>query len=487
MQQAVKFVRVRLHFGPELDDPSYCARAPKTATPAGTSNTFTPNCTATPVNVPEPRITKTANPAATSYCNLTPVKVPEPTTTKTANPAGTSYWNTTQVNVPETTTEKTAIPAGLSYKNATPVNVPEPTTAKVATQADTSNTVSGMNVQAATAATLPAEVAGPAVRSSNHQPDSLPTDPSLSDMHRGRSQTLSDTNFPIRLNTDIPPSSSTQPTDSVVVTISSDESSDVEIIEFAPRRRPPTRRSPINQNQPYRRHSGPSQFGIPIVEVHADVRQWHICRTSYKGAGPTCFAATPGRSAPRALCKTKIRVVGYTRPGVGVVAPSFIGKSVYMSVERDYRFWFCPNEICHPCPCGPQYKTQMPPMPNVIPVQIGTGLTQDEVDFLTANGFVLVHRTQVHMSEALPHESEIKVLVDAYPEKVHDFPRDHRFKSRGGRNCRQKQTMSATCRERARSDPMKVVFSWTITSGNGYGKLFKIAMFLPNPPAFAHA
>ncbi|KAL3678724.1 hypothetical protein R1sor_021680 [Riccia sorocarpa] len=188
--------------------------------------------------------------------------------------------------------------------------------------------------------------------------------------------------------------------------------------------------------------------------------------------------ATPGRSAPRALCKTKLRVAGYNRTEVGVVAPMFIGKSVYRMVERDYRFWFCPNGKCHRGPSGPQCKTQMPPVPTVIPVQIGTGLTQDEVDFLTANGFVLVRRTQAHMSEALPLESEIKVLADAYPEKVQDFPRDHRFKSRGGKNCRQKLTICRNCRtrlERARSSPMKVVFSWTITSGNDYGKLFKIA------------
>ncbi|KAL3690850.1 hypothetical protein R1sor_004501 [Riccia sorocarpa] len=473
-QQAMKFVRGRLHFGPELDDPTYCGAAPKKATPAGTSETIDPTCTATPANVPEQMITKTADTAGTSNGYAIPSNVPEPTTTKTAEPAGTSNGNTTRSNVSEQTTSRTAEPAGTSNGNATPTTVPEPsrtvalngnatpltvpetTTAKAATHA----AVSGLNVQPPSTSTLPAEVAGPSRR----------PDASLSDMHRAREQTLPDT--------DILPSSSTQPTDSAVVLISSDESSDVEIVQIAPRRRPPTRGSPVTQNLPYIRHTGPSQYGIPIVEVHADVRQWHICRTSNNGASPACFAATPGRSAPRALCKTKLRVAGYNRMGVGVVAPSFIGKLVYMTVERDYRFWFCPNGICHRGPGDRQCKTQMSPVPNVIPVQIGTGLTQDEVDFITAKGFVLVRRTQVHMSEALPDESEIKVLVDAYPEKVHDFPRDHRFKSRGGRKFRQKQTMPRICQmrlERARSDQMKMVFSWTITSGNGYGKLFRIA------------
>ncbi|KAL3701004.1 hypothetical protein R1sor_019026 [Riccia sorocarpa] len=79
------------------------------------------------------------------------------------------------------------------------------------------------------------------------------------------------------------------------------DDSDVEIIESTPRRRPPTRSCPLFQ-QFQDQIDVPSQFDIPVVEVDVDVRQWHICRTSNRGSSPACFAAMPGRSAPRALC-----------------------------------------------------------------------------------------------------------------------------------------------------------------------------------------
>ncbi|KAL3698856.1 hypothetical protein R1sor_012932 [Riccia sorocarpa] len=135
----------------------------------------------------------------------------------------------------------------------------------------------------------------------------------------------------------------------LVVSISSD--SDIEVLRI----RPPTRSVPFIPHQPL--PPGPTQYGLPIIEVHVDVRQWHICRTATKGAGPACFAATPGRAAPRAMCKTKLRVSGFQRLGVGVVAPTFIGKTAYMNIEQDYRFWFCPNGRCHRGPGAPQCRT----------------------------------------------------------------------------------------------------------------------------------
>ncbi|KAL3675112.1 hypothetical protein R1sor_025060 [Riccia sorocarpa] len=77
-------------------------------------------------------------------------------------------------------------------------------------------------------------------------------------------------------------------------TISSD--SDIEIIEITSRRRPPTRAYPAYR-QAVLDDNRPKQFGIVIVEVDADVTKWCLSRTSYTGAGPACYAATPGRSA----------------------------------------------------------------------------------------------------------------------------------------------------------------------------------------------
>ncbi|KAL3676854.1 hypothetical protein R1sor_026802 [Riccia sorocarpa] len=101
-------------------------------------------------------------------------------------------------------------------------------------------------------------------------------------------------------------------------------SSDVEIIDTTPRRRPPTRASPNFGH--VRNVRVPTQYGMLVSETDVDVHTWHISRTTYNGAGPACSAATPCRHAPRALCKTKIRSASYHRRGVGVVSPTFVGE-----------------------------------------------------------------------------------------------------------------------------------------------------------------
>ncbi|KAL3700394.1 hypothetical protein R1sor_018416 [Riccia sorocarpa] len=175
----------------------------------------------------------------------------------------------------------------------------------------------------------------------------------------------------------------------------SDTSSDVEIIESTPRQRPPTRARPVFQ-QPL---LGPVQYGIQVTEREVNINSWHLSRSTTSGAGPACFGATPGRSSPRALCKTKIRHAGLVRHGVGVVVPSFMGKHKYMAVERDYWFWFCPNGRCHKGPGANSCKTQMPMVPDIMPVQRGTHLTQEEVDFLTDNEITLVRRPDANMDQ----------------------------------------------------------------------------------------
>ncbi|KAL3683469.1 hypothetical protein R1sor_001491 [Riccia sorocarpa] len=248
----------------------------------------------------------------------------------------------------------------------------------------------------------------------------------------------------------------------------SDTSSEVEIIESTPRQRPPTRARPVFQ-QPL---LGPVQYGIQVTEREVNMNNWHMSRTTTTGSRPACFTATPGRSTPCALCKTKIRHAGLVRHGVGVVAPSFIGKHKYMAIERDYRYWFCPNGRCHKGPRANSCKTQMPMVPDIMPVQRGTHLTQEEVDFLTKNGFTLVQRPDANMNQrdTFPTEAEIKVLVEAYPEEVHSHARNFRFKTSGGRRCRQKTTPSTSCLkrlERARSSQMRLIQTWEVPTVTG--------------------
>ncbi|KAL3679504.1 hypothetical protein R1sor_022460 [Riccia sorocarpa] len=254
-------------------------------------------------------------------------------------------------------------------------------------------------------------------------------------------------------------------------------SDDVQIIDTTARRRPPTRAYPRNR-QAANTQGRPTQFGKAVQEAEVDVTKWHLARTSYTGAGPACYAATPGRSAPRALCKTKIRHAGFDRRGVGVVAPSFVGKRKYLSIEREYRFWFCPNGRCYLGRGANVCNNQMPPVADIISVQRGTNMTQEEVDFFTEKDFLLVSSRSNQRTGSFPTGAEIKVLVDAYPEKVDERPLHYRFKTRRGRGCRQKHSPSASCLtqlERARSSSMHVLKSWRMSSGNGYGRLFRVA------------
>ncbi|KAL3691552.1 hypothetical protein R1sor_005203 [Riccia sorocarpa] len=278
---------------------------------------------------------------------------------------------------------------------------------------------------------------------------------------------------------DQPPSSATTAHSSEVLTISSDSpspirehddasSSDVEILETTPRRRPPTRATPNFGPVPYIR--GPTQYGLPISETDVDVHHWHISRTKYRGAGPACSAATPGRHAPRALCKKKIRTAGYPCHGVGVVSPTFVGTSTFLGIQRPCRFWFCPNGKCHKGPGGPNCRSQMIHSPAIFPIARGTRLVQEEVDYLTSQGFLLVNRRGPFRSDQeYPDEAERKILVEAYPEKVDNFPRTYRFSSRNGKGCRRKLTVSSSCDhrlQRVRSSDMRLSHNWAVTEGN---------------------
>ncbi|KAL3676454.1 hypothetical protein R1sor_026402 [Riccia sorocarpa] len=241
---------------------------------------------------------------------------------------------------------------------------------------------------------------------------------------------------------------------SEIHTMSFDTSSDVVIIERTPRRRPPTRAYPTFRVETDNDNRA-KQFGIPVDEVDADVTKWHLSRTSIMGAGPP------------------------SRRGVGVVAPSFMGKQTYLAMERQYRFWFCPNGVCHRRPGANACRTQMPRVLEIFPVQRETNLTQEEVDFLTEKGFLLVHADRpAETAHSYPTEPQIKVMVDAYPEKVMERPEDFRFKTRGGKGCRQKSTPSRSCLirlEHARSASICVLHSWNVSTGNGYGILFRVA------------
>ncbi|KAL3702434.1 hypothetical protein R1sor_020456 [Riccia sorocarpa] len=223
---------------------------------------------------------------------------------------------------------------------------------------------------------------------------------------------------------------------------------EVVVLGVTPRRRPNTRASMTRQHEQI---NEVMQHGQAIEEQTVDKRFWHLSRIN-QGGHPSCNAAMVGRNAPRAFCKTRIKSSGLSMHGVPVVAPFFVG-------------------------------FQMPQVPEVMPVQLETKLTQAECDFLTVNGFVLVHRipSTMHQAQDFPSIVDIRINVDLYAQKVQSVPSTFRFNSRGQKTCRRKTTASNECMKRlqsARTTTMLLTGQWEVREGNGYGKMFQISTHL---------
>ncbi|KAL3694531.1 hypothetical protein R1sor_008182 [Riccia sorocarpa] len=212
------------------------------------------------------------------------------------------------------------------------------------------------------------------------------------------------------------------------------------------RSRPPTRATTTTHNPGEVRIT---QHGQLIVEQDVDRRFWHISRLPLNG-NPACSANITGPNPPRALCKTKIKSAGLKRPGFGIVAPSFAGYRRFNAIERPHQFWFCPETSCVGSRGSQDCRYQMPSVPDVMPILTGTKLSQVEVDFLTAKGFTLVHRFPAVAIPRTPTPTvvDIRINVDAYPQKIDAVPSSFRFNARGTKGCRRKSTPSDECNDR---------------------------------------
>ncbi|KAL3681543.1 hypothetical protein R1sor_024499 [Riccia sorocarpa] len=262
---------------------------------------------------------------------------------------------------------------------------------------------------------------------------------------------------------------------------------DVVILRVTPRSRPPTRKFPRPAKQvpppvQIRREGEVTQFGLPVQEQNVDRRFWHLSRINPAG-NPACNAAMTGRGAPCFVCKTKIKIAGLTVRGFGTIAPSFVGFTRFQGTERQNQFWFCPKYVCVKSQGSPSCKLQMPPVPEVMPVITGTNLSQAEVDFLGAKGFVLVHRLPQAVPNIVGRPSivDIRINVDTYPQKVQSVPLDFRYNARGTKGCRRKTTPSKECNKRVQSALTSVMMlngTWDIHEGNGCRKMFRVSTHL---------
>ncbi|KAL3686541.1 hypothetical protein R1sor_009115 [Riccia sorocarpa] len=210
---------------------------------------------------------------------------------------------------------------------------------------------------------------------------------------------------------------------------------EVVVLGVTPRRRPNTRASVTRQ----REHINEvMQHGQPIQEQHVDKRFWHLSRINQGGH-------------PSAMQRWSVEM----HPGLSAKPESSL---------RD-------------CRCT------MPKILEVMPVQLGTKITQAECDFLTVNGFVLVHRipSTTHQAQDFPSIVDIRINVDLYAQKVQSVPSTFRFNSRGQKQCRRKTTASNECMNRlqsARTTTMLLTGQWEVREGNGYGKMFQISTHL---------
>ncbi|KAL3688100.1 hypothetical protein R1sor_014409 [Riccia sorocarpa] len=254
---------------------------------------------------------------------------------------------------------------------------------------------------------------------------------------------------------------------------------EVVVLGVTPMRRSNTRASMTRQ----REHINEvMQHGQAIKEQIVDKRFWHLSRIN-QGGHPSCNAAMVGRNAPKAFCKTRIKSSGLSIHGMPVVAPSFVGYTRFNGVERQNQFWFCPKMACIKSKGTNACRFQMPQVPDVMPVQLGTKITQAECDFLTVNGFVLVHRipSTTQHAQDFPSNVDIRINVDLYAQKIQSVPSIFRFGSRGIKTCRRKTTTSNECMKRlqsARTTTMLMTGQWEVREGNGYGKMFQISTHL---------
>ncbi|KAL3677320.1 hypothetical protein R1sor_027268 [Riccia sorocarpa] len=244
-----------------------------------------------------------------------------------------------------------------------------------------------------------------------------------------------------------------------------DSDDDVVVLCVTLRARPPTRAFPINvptlDEMVDQLPVGVMQNGQAVVEQDVDKHFWHLSRIHPSG-NPACNAAMIGRGAPRSLCKTKIKVSGRTVRGVATVAPSFVGYTKFEGVEKPRQFWFCPSMTCLSAQGSIHCKFQKPHVPEVMPVLTGTDLSQEEVDFLTERGFQLVHRVPRTIPVAIDRPSvlDIRINVDAYPQKVISTAPDFHFQARGTKPCR-KNVRPYVCIEMRRNSihsPVSITF-----------------------------
>jgi hypothetical protein len=137
------------------------------------------------------------------------------------------------------------------------------------------------------------------------------------------------------------------------------------------------------------------------------------------------------------------------------------------------RLWFCPNNICHRARPRRAVENGVPPVPQILDVQIGTNLTVEEIDFLTKQGLDFCGRP--HIAGLSNEGAALRIDVNSYPERINIADSRTLLRSRNGKTIRLRSTITGSHRERierAEREEMRVISEETVTEGNAFGKRF---------------
>jgi hypothetical protein len=136
--------------------------------------------------------------------------------------------------------------------------------------------------------------------------------------------------------------------------------------------------------------------------------------------------------------------------------------------------WFCPNNVCHRSRAR-RTVSGLPPVPAVLPVQLGTALTSEEIEFLTSQGIDFEGQPTIS-GEAL-QACSLRIDLNRYPEKINFVNQTQRLPSQNGKRIRQRTFIIGKHLkriEKAEQEEMTVVAEEIVLQGNAYGRRFRI-------------
>jgi hypothetical protein len=232
--------------------------------------------------------------------------------------------------------------------------------------------------------------------------------------------------------------------------------------------------------------SPPNEGGIrhvsAVEETKVDVKEWHISRLP-KTSAKCCWAQ---RAVTKKKCTERI-----VRGANLTAAPTYTG--VWTNIRRNLsertEFFFCSDDIDR-CVKGTRRKWvakhsadhEMPPIPDVWPVKLGTNLKPTEILALEAAGFQLPLKKPVSprrlFSSAPPPANLSAVPVPAEPDR-YPGKRDGKIVKRTATRPNPAQRLSM-----ASSDSMKAcIRSINMIPHPGHGCI--IGLETQNPPTIS--